>query len=382
MNELLLRRELFGGTLYSPMTGKRVYVNQREFAEIEKTWEVPMNLAEGQGLSGHAWIVYPKILPEGNFSFPDTIYFEVTRNCNLRCTQCFNQSGRKLSNELSLNNQLDLIRKLAMAGAQEIRFTGGEPLLSVGILELVRKAANFGLRATVGTNATLISRETAKNLAEAGLKGAVISIDGNASVHDAIRGKGSFEKSLLGIAYLREQGIETRVNTTVMNENFQSIPALAEFFHQQGIKMFIRRLMPAGRAAADWKRRVLNQEQYAWLKDELQELLENPDGLVYGHYLREKKFRPRVKLPFLRSNCTVGQRALVIEPDGKIGLCGFLKQNKFLFDVRTMELDKIWKSISEKDPIEALELEKVLKKHNFQHELQTDCYAIAYGAKQ
>ena len=379
MKKLLLRKESFGGTLCAVETGKRIHINQEEYEEIESRQNVSGSVANDIGVCGNVHIVTPTFLPENNFSFPDTVYFEVTRRCNLHCKQCFNHSGTKLVDELTLNRQLALVDEMARCGVQEIRFTGGEVLSHQGHCELIARAKNHNVRSSIGTNATLIDVGCAQKLADAGLRSAVVSIDGVRTVHDAIRGKGSFAKTLAGVQYLRNAGIDVRINTTVMRDNFRSIPLLARFFHRQGIRMFIRRLMPQGRARADWARIALSANEYAWLKTKLGNLLDNPDGIIYGHYLRDKRFVSRVALPFARRTCTIGQRAMVIEVNGDIGLCGFLVQERLRCNVQEFTLTEIWRQITTRDLITLLGLKNVLQKYNAIHDLKTDCYAVAHG---
>jgi len=380
MKSFLLRKESFGGTLQSSRNGKRIYLDREEFRQIERSKRVSGTIAKEIGHGGNVRIITPKFLPPRNFSFPDTIYYEVTRRCNLRCKQCFNYSGRELEKELKPQEQLRLIERLALAGAQEIRFTGGEPMRHPDIYGLIRKTKQLGLRASIGTNATLITEDAARKLAGAGLDGAVVSIDGNQEMHDLIRGSGNFLRALAGIKNLQKAGIGTRINTTAMKDNLSSIPELADFFHQQKLKMYVKRLMPTGRASINWSKKALTKDDYRWLEEKMQKLLKDPDGLIYGHYLRPKKYESRIELPFVRRKCTVGQRAISIEPDGRIGLCGFLQQDKVAFNVQTAELDEIWKKITAIDPIQALGMDKALKKYNKKAEMETDCYALAIGA--
>ncbi len=377
MKKLLLRKESFGGTLCVVETGKRIYVNQTEFDAISLHQNVTVSVANDIGVRGNVHIVTPTFLPENNFSFPDTVYFEVTRRCNLHCKQCFNHSGVKLVDELTLDRQLALIDELARCGVQEIRFTGGEVLSHQGHCELIARAKKHHVRTSIGTNATLIDARRAQKLADVGLRSAVVSIDGVRTVHDAIRGKGSFVRTINGVNYLRGAGIDVRINTTVMQDNFRSIPLLARFFHRQGMRMFIRRLMPHGRARAEWSQIALTAEQYVWLKSELKDLLDNPDGIIYGHYLRDKKFLSRIALPFVRHTCTIGQRAMVIEANGDIGLCGFLAQDQFTCNVQKHTLTEIWQLITKRDLITSMKLKNVLQKYNTTHDLKTDCYAVA-----
>ena len=90
---------------------------------------------------------------------------------------------------------------------QEIRFTGGEPLLFNGIYDLIRFATEEGICTSLGTNGTLVTKEVAKKLKESGLKKVVVSIDGNKKTHDKIRGKKNYQKAMNGLKYLKQNDI-------------------------------------------------------------------------------------------------------------------------------------------------------------------------------
>ena len=56
-------------------------------------------------------------------------------------------------------------------------FSGGEPLMREDIFELINYASKAGLRPVLGTNGTLISKEMAQKLKDAGISAIGISLD-------------------------------------------------------------------------------------------------------------------------------------------------------------------------------------------------------------
>lgn len=140
----------------------------------------------------------------------------VDHQCNLRCTYCYN--GEKYSRAMSLDTAreaIDLVLRAPMR-LLEVSFFGGEPLLQE---ELVQDAMRYAeervaalpaprpaLRFLLNTNATLI-RESTIELFSGRRCMVFVSVDGPRDVHDRFRvdagGKGSFEKTLAGIARLR-----------------------------------------------------------------------------------------------------------------------------------------------------------------------------------
>ena len=97
---------------------------------------------------------------------------------------------------------------LSKASVPAIAFSGGEPLVRPDILELARYAAEQGIYVAMATNATLITKEKAKEMKEAGINFVQISLDGaSAETHDTFRGvPGMFEKTVQGIKNCVEQG--------------------------------------------------------------------------------------------------------------------------------------------------------------------------------
>ena len=376
MKKFLLRKEHFGGTLFSTKTGKRVYVSKDEFLSIEGGGAITEYLNEDVG---EIKIAYPNLLFESGFSSPDTIFLEVTRACNLSCKHCFNDSGRRMEGEIGIEKQKMIIGECVRLGVQEIRFTGGEPLVSNHVYDLIHEASQNNLRVSMGTNGTLITRENARRLFVCGLDMAIVSIDGTEKSHDALRGQGNFQKSINGILNLREQNINVRVNIVAVKPNLKDIPSVVEFFHKLGVGVFVRRFIPLGRSADVASNFFLNSDDYDWLKREIGIYLDDPSGMVRGHYLSDECVKSRITLLFSRRDCSAGQRAFVIDPQGNVQLCGFMNQVATIFsgDISDESLEQIWHRIITENPIG--NLTKKLESYNTVN-MKTNCFAIALAS--
>lgn len=361
-NILKLRREYFGGTLFDIVSGRRVYVNDTEFKSIEYNLKLDACLASELNMKGRVDITRPAWIPNLNFSAPDTVFFEVTRACNLHCIHCFNNSGIKTRNELTLNQCILVIEDLAKTGVQEIRFTGGEPMILDGIEELLSHANSLNLRISIGTNAVLATNEKVRDLARF-LHLVVVSIDGTEERHDAIRGKGTFRKTMEGMNNFLSQGVKVRVNTVMMRTNILDIIELAQYLYAREIPLFIRRLIPSGRAS-DMLDEMLSKDDYENVRIRLLPYLKDPHGLTQGHYLGEKWIETRISLPFRRNNCSAGHRGMVILPNGEMQTCGFLGPlgEQSVGKIPNESLATIWKRLLLSNHITSLE--KNLVPHN------------------
>lgn len=353
-----IREEVFGATIMNLLTGKREYVTNEELKNILNYKIFPsdsiINMNDEEKNIKYTALKNKNI---NHFSFADIAYIELTRACNLKCKHCLNNSGHVIPNQFNNNELIKLINELADEGLQEIRFTGGEPLVYTGIYELINLATNLGLYTSIGTNATLITDDVAKELKKSGLKKAIVSLDGTETAHELIRGKGTYKKTIEGIKNLKSYNIDVRVNSVVMKNNMEDIVNLAKEMHKNKTSLFIRRFIESGRGSL-LKNNTLTKTDYDYFRDKLSYELEN-GNYINGHYLRnDEGIIHRIKLPFkFIEGCKAGQRALVIMPDGELHLCGFLAAQGFksLGNVRNInDWNEYWDKIHQIDYLKNL----------------------------
>jgi len=183
-----------------------------------------------------------------------TMFVHLTTRCNLNCPHCYVAKGSNAVSELPFSTVLGLIDALSENGGTSITLSGGEPLLYPRIQEVIDYARQR-LSVRLLTNGVLLDREWAQFLADGDVS-VQISVDGSRpEVHDAIRGKGTFTKSMQALAYLQEAGLGDRVNlsTTVMSKNIDDLPniiSLAEKHHVSPVRFLPVR--SRGRAASQW----------------------------------------------------------------------------------------------------------------------------------
>lgn len=377
--DINIREEVFGGTLMDVKTGKRVYITKKELKNILNNNIFPKDL---QYLNkDNLNIKFTKLTKKiGNmFSFFDVVYLELTRACNLKCIHCLNNSGIKQKDELTKEDLLKLIKNFSSLGVQEIRFTGGEPLLFNGIYDLIRFATEEGICTSLGTNGTLVTKEVAKKLKESGLKKVVVSIDGNKKTHDKIRGRKNYQKAMHGLKYLQKNGINVRVNSVIMKSNMEDVIKLAKKMSRKKITIFIRRFISSGRGK-ELENNMLNKKDYDYVRNKLQKEL-TKKTYVNGHYLRnDEGVNSRIKLPFEIRGCKAGQRAITILPNGDVNLCGFLAAQDFPKVGNIKEIDdflNFWILINKNDHL--LNLRNNLDKYNKLLNVQ-ETYCLAYIA--
>lgn len=106
----------------------------------------------------------------------------LTDKCNLRCSYCMPEEGLDwLANDRLLTDD-EVVRLVRIGverlGIEEVRFTGGEPLVRRGLVDIVRRSRELSadVELSLTTNALGLAR-TATALAEAGLDRVNVSLD-------------------------------------------------------------------------------------------------------------------------------------------------------------------------------------------------------------
>jgi cyclic pyranopterin phosphate synthase len=138
----------------------------------------------------------------------------LTDRCNLRCSYCMPAEGLDWlpgDEVLSDDEVVRLVRVgVERLGLREVRFTGGEPLVRRGLVEIVRqvRALDSGLELSITTNALGLAK-TAAALAAAGLDRVNVSLDSVRAetfhtitrrdrLHDVVAGLAAAEAAGLG----------------------------------------------------------------------------------------------------------------------------------------------------------------------------------------
>ena len=137
-------------------------------------------------------------------------------------------------------------------------------MMRADVYELAAYARDKGLRCVMSPNGTLITPESARKIKEAGFQRCSISIDGaDAASHDAFRGvPGAFDASMRGIEYLKAEGVEFQINTTVTKSNLHSFKDIFHLCEKIGaVAWHIFLLVPMGRAA-EIQEEVITAEEY------------------------------------------------------------------------------------------------------------------------
>ncbi len=294
------------------------------------------------------WSRWKGIIPS---YLPILIAF-VTYRCNLRCVMCGLCELREHSNpdELSTEEWKTVLKSAKNLGTFIISISGGEPLLRKDLEEIIEFAEQNHISTHLCTNGTLIDKNRAKTLREAGLKTISFSLDSSdEDIHDSIRGKGQFQKTIEGIQNIRDIAPKIRIsiNTVITKMNYRGISSLVPLAKKLGavqIKFapIHSNLLHRYKNEMTWKDLFFTTEELQELEKELIKAknLCKREGLLTTSDL----FYKGITKSFVRQNvftCFAGFLDCIITPDGKVGTCCDIET---ALSVRQQKLEEIWVS--------------------------------------
>jgi cyclic pyranopterin phosphate synthase len=180
----------------------------------------------------------------------------LTDRCNLRCKYCMPEKGiDKLKHDdiLSLEEIYELIEIFVQLGITKIRFTGGEPLIRHGVIDLIERVSKLnGIRElTMTTNGTLI-KDNIAGLKNAGLNRLNISLDTlDEKKYKSITGGGNIFSVLEGIEEAQKMRLTPiKINTVLIGGfNDDEIEDFINLTIDNDIEARFIELMPIGEVA-------------------------------------------------------------------------------------------------------------------------------------
>lgn len=153
-----------------------------------------------------------------------SLILRLTERCNLCCAYCYAAAGRKIPDMTPELARQAVEMCCPPGGELRVQFTGGEPLLALETMEAVHafgRSTGRRLRLAVQTNATLLTSETCRRLAQIGCAVGV-SLDGLEAAN-ALRmfpgGTPAFSAAVEGIRNLGRLGIRCNLTTVVSRAN-------------------------------------------------------------------------------------------------------------------------------------------------------------------
>ena len=286
----------------------------------------------------------------------------VTDRCNLRCFYCMPQEGIQLKKHKDIMSYEDIYKVTQVAaeiGITKIRITGGEPLVRLGVEELIGKINSIPKIDDISLTTNGVSLyNKVKKLKEKGLDRVNISLDTlDRSQFKEITGRDHLNKVLKSIDEAKELGLTpVKVNTVLIKGvNDNQIDEFLKFMDEKDIILRFIEYMPIGS-----EKDQANYIKIADIKEVLKQKYELIPAEVQGNgpakYYKIKGLNGKLGFisPFSHNICSECNR-LRLTADGKIRSCLLKEEETSLYnDKNLVESKKIkeilLKSIQKKSP--------------------------------
>ena len=300
------------------------------------------------------------------------VFWETTAGCNLECVHCrrIDVSKQLMKDDLSTEESLQFVDRLAEFAKPILVLSGGEPLFRPDIFTIAKHAGERGLTVALATNGTLITEAVAGKIVDAGIRRVAISIDGaDEMTHDAFRRQpGSLAAALNGFRHLKKLGMSLQINCTVTKHNVNQVDLLYDKVVALGADaLHLFMLVPVGCGVQIAEANMLPAEEYErvlnWMydKSKLKQLhLKATCAPHYFRIMRQRAASEHIRIEASHSHgkpegpghhhnmsamtkgCLAGSAICFVSHTGEVFPCGYLPVSAG--NVKKQALREIWES--------------------------------------
>lgn len=247
------------------------------------------------------------------------VFLAITRKCPMRCEHCFEWDNLNQAESFTREDLISTIDLCQKQGVMQIHFSGGEPMVRIKELTGLIRHASKKSECWVLSSGFNVTKETAKQLKNAGCTGMVISLDHYIpELHDLFRGKqGSFNGAVSALHLAREAGLLTSVSVCA-TKAFLDGGHLRPFIHfakEQGVQ-YIQVLEPRSVGHYEGKNVLLDQHHISQLENTFKQINHDPAFKEYPTLLYHGFHQRRV-------GCFSGSRSIYIDSAGDVHACPF-----------------------------------------------------------
>ncbi len=298
------------------------------------------------------------IKTQRTFNKPTDITFDITTKCCLRCRMCdiWQTTGNGRS-ELTFEQWRNILYDLHdWLGPFYAQFSGGEPFMKDGFLELVKISHELGNYNKVVTNAFLLDEKLCDDVLSSDLDSVNISLDSlKAEVHDYVRNvKGAYKRAVSALEYLSENRDSMRlsISTIMLKQNLDELVDIVEWAQVKELDTVVFQPLEENFETKSHKKDWKERSEF-WI-DDLHKLDSVLDKLIQLkqtgapiwnsvgqlNAIRDYCHNPEI----MRYNfvCPVGYKNFSINAFGKVKFCFLMKPVGDYFDYDSAR--DLWKS--------------------------------------
>lgn len=212
------------------------------------------------------------------------ICWNITARCNQNCKYCHHFLNLQ---DLSFDENVQILNNLHDVGINSITWTGGEALLLSGIDKLLKISYEKGIKNKIITNGKLLTPEWIDKIYKY-LDSITLSIDStNDDINESL-GRGKYHyaviKEILDYIKEKEYDVKVRINSVVCKNNIDNFDELVIFLNKYNIFSWrIFKFMPLREKAIDNKESFeINMNQYLKVVENIKQgsIIQNIDTRI------------------------------------------------------------------------------------------------------
>lgn len=279
--------------------------------------------------------------------------------CNMRCFYCMPEHPSFLTSDklLSSNEIFEICSNLVSFGIDEIRLTGGEPLLRPDFLTIVEKLSTLSLTKLALTTNGLKLENILPSLVNTKLKNINISVDSlNAKNFHKITKYDGLGIVLDAITSAKKLGFNVKVNTVLLSGvNDHELENFINFSKEYDVNVRFLEAMKVGEMLRNYEELYLSAEELIKrIKSthQMTRLNDSKDSTSFNYYLDNG-----AKIGFIASESKsfCGECSRVrLGATGKLYPCLFVDEGPNLKNVTLSDYPYILEKLINKKPLERI----------------------------
>lgn len=162
------------------------------------------------------------------------VCWNITTKCNQNCKYCHRFLG---INDLTYEENKEILNNLIKDGVNNITWTGGEALLYPNLKELLKISQENGIKNKLITNGMVLAQnENMREILDY-LDSLTLSLDTiNDDTNEELgRGRNHFEEVKTILDYVKGKSLKVNINTVVSKKNINEMEQLGEFLNNYNI---------------------------------------------------------------------------------------------------------------------------------------------------
>lgn len=275
--------------------------------------------------------------------YPQTVVWEVTFACNMRCLHCGTSAGKARPAELTTGESLALIDELASLGCEVVNLSGGEPLMRRDWRQLAERIKERNMILHIISNGYLVDEGVVEDFKRLKFNNVGISFDGTRKTHDYIRcTEGSHDRAYNAMRLMHDAGVRFCAVSQISNINLDELDDIRKELIDVCCPAWrIQMTTTTGRMPREL---TMSLDNYPRFIDKLLEYSKDKTMDVHvGEnigYFGCKGTELNDGMPYL--GCYAGTRVLGIESDGKVKGCLSMPEQFVEGNIRDSSLTEIW----------------------------------------